>query len=759
MKRLLAILATGCALGAAAASVKVDLSKETGPVKPVNGVGQPPLIGAAGDWWMIHYLAEAGIPFSRLHDVGGAYGRNIFVDIPNLFRNFDADENNPANYDFAFTDLLINKLVENGIEPFFRLGVTIENDPEVRRYRIEPPKDFAKWARICEHVIRHYTEGWADGFRHKITHWEIWNEPENLHDPKINQMWHGSFEAYCQLYEVASKHLKAAFPHLKIGGPAFSGIQAAFQENPSPRDKYRLACFHQFLNYIREHNCPIDFLSYHSYDGPDELPAQLAYVREQLDAAGYAGLETCLNEWLPRPSHEKLGTALQAAEIAATLLVFQNGPLDSAAIYDARCNTGDYSPLFDPLTYKPHKAYYAFMAFNELRKRGTAVQVSSEEAPKDFHCSAARSEDGTFTAMLVNCGEEAVPFELEIAGDSKRTTASGQQQGGATEIICRITDETRTWEEVAMPDALPPHSILIVAECEAVPDVVISNGILAAAISPRGAELRSARMGDFEYMWQRESDRPSGIAPVLFPICGSLFQGRYTFKGHEYTLSGHGFAKKSLFRFKRAEDGTCATFTLESDDATRAQFPFDFSLAIAFRLEGRTLHVEATVRNTGSETMPFAYGAHPGFNVPLGGKGEFEDCFLEFAPGTNPDAFEFGEHGLITGHTHAFPLVNGSRLPLLHELVNGPGLFLENVGSKITLRSETSPRAVTMRFPDMPYLGLWHEPGEKARYLCLEAWAGLPSYVGVPDDFATRPHMIRLAPGAATTLRYSLELR
>lgn len=327
------------------------------------------------------------------------------------------------------------------------------------------------------------------------------------------------------------------------------------------------------------------------------------------------------------------------------------------------------------------------------------------------------------------------------------------------ERFCRIVDEARTWEEVSQPTEIPPHAILLVAEREAMPDVIISNGVLSAAISPQGAELRSLRMKGFEYMWQREADRPSGIATVLFPNCGGLFQGRYTFEGHEYALPGHGFAKKSLFRFERAADGASATFTLESDDTTRAQYPFDFSLALTFRLEGATLHAEATVRNTGSMTMPFAYGGHPGFNVPLDGDGNFEDWVLDFAPGTNPNAFEFGGHGLITGHTHAFPLVNGRLLPLRHELVNGPGLFLENVGSEITLRSETSPRAVTMRFPDMPYLGLWHEPGEEARYLCLEPWAGLPSYVDVPDDFATRPHMIRLAPSAATTLRYSIELR
>ena len=106
--------------------------------------------------------------------------------------------------------------------------------------------------------------------------------------------------------------------------------------------------------------------------------------------------------------------------------------------------------------------------------------------------------------------------------------------------------------------------------------VVISNGVLTAMISPLGAELKSVRMGDFEYMWQKTPDHPSGIAPVLFPICGSLYQGRYTFEGREYMLPGHGFAHKSFFRVEGSPDGSSAMFTLESDDATRAMYPFDF---------------------------------------------------------------------------------------------------------------------------------------------------------------------------------------
>lgn len=203
------------------AQIHIHPDRPVKKMKPMHGGGQPPL-GGAGMTEYFHYLTEAGIPFSRLHDVGGVFGGGRFVDVPNIFRNFDADETNAANYDFTFTDLLIKALTDAGVEPYYRLGITIENQALVKAYHTHPPKDPAKWARICEHIIRHYTEGWADGFYYTIRYWEIWNEPEVQNE----MMWSGTPEEYYHLYEVAAKHLKACFPHLKIGGYASCGFYA-----------------------------------------------------------------------------------------------------------------------------------------------------------------------------------------------------------------------------------------------------------------------------------------------------------------------------------------------------------------------------------------------------------------------------------------------------------------------------------------------------------------------------------------------------
>ena len=54
------------------ANVKIDFTKNVGEIKPLHGVGQPPMAGR--NFSRFHYLTEANIPYSRLHDVGGAFG-------------------------------------------------------------------------------------------------------------------------------------------------------------------------------------------------------------------------------------------------------------------------------------------------------------------------------------------------------------------------------------------------------------------------------------------------------------------------------------------------------------------------------------------------------------------------------------------------------------------------------------------------------------------------------------------------------------
>ena len=425
--------------------VKVNTGNIKGKIKPMHGVGQPPFAGV--DFSMIKYLSDAGIPYSRLHDVGGKYGGNRFVDIPNIFRDFNADPYDAESYDFAFTDLLITALMQSGVEPVFRLGVTIENECLIKAYRIYPPADYQKWAVICEHIIRHYTEGWADGFKYDIKYWEIWNEPDNYEDIYENQMWRGTKEQYYELYGVASKHLKCCFPHLKIGGYGSCGfyvISGSYVSwaNSSDRFDYFIEFLDGFLDYVKKNGCPFDFFSWHSYDSVENNVTYASYARKKLDDAGFTHTETTLNEWNCEVNTR--GTAHHAALTCAMMLAMQDTPLDSAMFYDAQLGMSVYGSMFNCITREPYPTYYAFTAFNELYRMGEQIEVTCDA---DGVYAVAAKSGNDVCIVVANTGEQRKPLEIE---------------GDIAAKHCLVTCDGAIERETPLPDALPPESITVI---------------------------------------------------------------------------------------------------------------------------------------------------------------------------------------------------------------------------------------------------------------------------------------------------------
>ena len=400
--------------------ITADFTKTLSEIKPMHAVGQPPLLGAKDT--LFHYLTEAGIPYSRLHDVGGMFGAGVFVDIPNVFRDFDADETLPESYDFTFTDLLIKQLLDAGCIPFYRLGVTIENYMEHKAYRINPPKDFYKWARICEHVISHYNEGWADGFHYGLEYWEIWNEPENRKpETRLNQMWTGTKEQFFELYDVAAKHLKSVFgDSIKVGGFASCGFYAGL-EDPELKgypeyttgNEYRVEFAHRFLEYIQKSGAPLDFFSWHSYYGVKDTVKIERYCRRLLEKYGFDHVPDILNEWNVYHTVKNRSTFEASTHTLAMMLAMQKERVYMLNYYDARIGRSPYGGMFNPDTYAPYLTYYAFMAFNELYKLKTEVVSASDD--EDVFVGGATN--GKRSCLLIaNTANEDKEIDLELCG-------------------------------------------------------------------------------------------------------------------------------------------------------------------------------------------------------------------------------------------------------------------------------------------------------------------------------------------------------
>ncbi len=283
---------------------------------------------------------------------------------------------------------------------------------------------------------------------------------------------------------------------------------------------------------------------------------------------------------------------------------------------------------------------------------------------------------------------------------------------------------------------------------------ILKNDILTVTLCSHGAEIVSVKRGDCEYIWQADPAYWTGKAPLLFPVCGRLFGFKYTYEGKTYDLGNHGFARFMEFCAVSVTDDT-VVFSLKANDETRACYPFEFELVVSYTLTGDKLSSHVSIKNTGDKTLPATFGCHPGFNVPLDG-GSFEDYYLEFGKPCSPDQIEISPRGLFTGKKTAYRLQNGTVLPLSHKLFEVDGIFLSRMDSTVTLKSNKSTRSVTLQYPDMPYLGVWHSAKSEAPFVCIEPWCGLPGYDGEMEDINTRHDMFHILPGKTQVAQFKM---
>ncbi len=193
--------------------------------------------------------------------------------------------------------------------------------------------------------------------------------------------------------------------------------------------------------------------------------------------------------------------------------------------------------------------------------------------------------------------------------------------------------------------------------------VSLRHGRLSAAVDPMGAQLLSLQLDGCEYLWQGDPRFWARRAPVLFPIVGSLRDGRAGSAQGPCVMVRHGIARNYEHAVvDRAADGSSVTFELRDSAETRAAYPYSFKLNMTYAITGEaTLSQTFHVTNTGDATLPFCVGGHPAFNVPMGDAADeaFEDYILKFARPWSCTLPVIGEDGLMSWD-NAFECPQGS---------------------------------------------------------------------------------------------------
>lgn len=248
--------------------------------------------------------------------------------------------------------------------------------------------------------------------------------------------------------------------------------------------------------------------------------------------------------------------------------------------------------------------------------------------------------------------------------------------------------------------------------------VVPERGAIATSWQVQGQEIL--------YLDAERFANPSlsvrGGIPILFPICGNLPDNTYTYQGQQYTLKQHGFARDLPWEVTEqiAQERVSLTLVLNSDRQTRAVYPFDFSLAFTYQIQGNVLEIRQRCTNLSSEPMPFSIGLHPYFFT-------FDKSQLEFEiPAEEYQDQRTGEIQLFQGN---FDLNCEEIDVAFKQLDSQTASAIDN----------NRPLKLTLEYDDSySTLVFWTVKGKD--FYCLEPWSAPRNALN------TGEHLIRLAP-------------
>jgi hypothetical protein len=333
-----------------------------------------------------------------------------------MFPDIKADPLDPAHYNFAPTDKLMESIHDVGARAIFRFGASAgENSGVPDSFTSE--RDYDHYANIARHVVLHYSKGWHGGFHYGVKYWEVLNEPD------------GRFDAnkYYKLYGKLAKAVKSADKDAWIGGPSLM-----FTHNgPSYRE--------HFLNYLGRNGIPLDFWTFHHYnvDAADPyLYVRLGEdMRKLLDKHGFKKTKIIMDEWnVLGINPELLILGGRAAFTASAIIYMQDSPIDDQTFYMG-------PNLFGLDGKTPNKIGQALVALG--RMKDTPFRLSVEGHDKQgFAVQAGKSADGTKINIIISNYE--VPESLRgprpggdaIAGGGfkinllpRRNFAYGQNDG------------------------------------------------------------------------------------------------------------------------------------------------------------------------------------------------------------------------------------------------------------------------------------------------------------------------------------------
>lgn len=269
------------------------------------------------------------------------------------------------------------------------------------------------------------------------------------------------------------------------------------------------------------------------------------------------------------------------------------------------------------------------------------------------------------------------------------------------------------------------------------------NGQVSAVFLPeRGGIMSSLKLAGREYLYQHDfftahqwPDLP-GAWPFCFPVCARLAyrgeKGVYMHVDKPYKMPIHGVAWWQAWTVIESS-AHAVTLELTDSDASRAMYPFAFSVRLHYECTNDGLLCRQYYENRGNEVMPYYAGFHPYFHVPVAEKAK---TFLSYAP---IKRYVYNaDYTQVIGEQPLFDLPCAVSDPVLNEqltqIVPGSPVTLTYADGRCLTLCVTGVSETDL----FSYIQLYTQADKP--FFCIEPWMAAPNSL---NDGGAR----QLAPG------------
>ena len=281
-------------------------------------------------------------------------------------------------------------------------------------------------------------------------------------------------------------------------------------------------------------------------------------------------------------------------------------------------------------------------------------------------------------------------------------------------------------------------------------DYIIENGFLKVVVSSRGAEVQNVIdiKSGIEHWWQGDEHFWNGRSPILFPACGGLWNGEYSYKGVSYNMPKHGFVRQMDWQLV-SQDSDSLILSVSSSDSTLLCFPFRFVLSVRYKLTDNSLRCEYSISNESvDDPMYYQIGGHPAIALPdYSENGITNVGFIQPLISGEPvrvsslSVVRASEQGCWSNHRYSVPEQNGL-IPISEFTFSNEALIFDSNqidGCRI-LRADGETSLAEVRSSSPVWL-FWQPQGLLSPFICAEPWYGLCDKIGASVELSKRPYI------------------